>query len=666
MRRGMYLRLAVTNLVKNRKIYVPYLLTCICSIAMFYMMLFLKTNPGIEQVRGGGNVKGALSMGIVVIAVFSAIFLVYSNGFLMKFRRKELGLYSILGMERRHIAGMMIQELLLTALVSAVLGILMGVLGGKLLFLLLLRLIHQPVPLGYFVSVEAVKITLILFAAIYGITLLNDIRQIRLASPIELLHSAGAGEKEPKAKWLMALIGFCLLGVGYYLAWTTKSPLKAVNVFLAAVLMVMAATYLLFCAGSIVVLKILRWNKKFYYQTRHFASVSGLIYRMKQNAVGLANICILSTGVLLMVSTTVCLYFGTEDSLRTQYPNGINITVRNLNLGQEDAVEDTVRQTLEELGTTGRVQRQMVMTEIAVLREGQLRFLTSMAGEDTNDTVMVYLFSQEEYEQITGRKGEPLEDGQLLAMNSGDALADTLRIEDETYQIQKAEPFELRSNLGVIVPSLVLAANEDTCRKLDEVRTQAVGDSYFGWTCDLGVDLEEKDLQQEGEAGAKIRENLEGLLLGDGFSGEANAVNVQLRQTEVQSTWEFNGGLLFLGMFLGMVFLLGTALIIYYKQISEGYEDRNRYEIMQKVGMTRKEVQQSVQSQIRMVFFLPLLMAVCHMTVAFQLVRRLMEIMYMVNTKLFILCTAGTVLVFALVYGLIYWVTAGIYYKIVR
>lgn len=666
MRKGMYLRLAVTNLVKNRKIYVPYLLTCICSIAMFYIMRFIRLNPGVEQMRGGSSVRMVLGVGLTVLMIFSVIFLIYSNGFLMRSRKKELGLYNILGMEKRHIARMLVLELLITALVSICLGICLGILGSKLMFMLLLRLIRMPVTLGFYISGKAIQNTLQMFLMIYLLTLLNDLRQIHLVNPIELLRSASEGEKEPKAKWLMAAAGMLCLGVGYYLAWTTESPLRAVNIFFLAVLLVMAGTYLLFTAGSIAILKLLKSNKKFYYQTRHFTSVSGLIYRMKQNAVGLANICILSTGVLLVVSTTVCLYFGTEDSMEMQYPSQINVTVQNLEPGTWQSVQDQVEKTLRKAGVTGNVESETFISEIAVQEDDTLDFVASMAGKNMEGMRLVYLFTQDEYERITGRRTKPLEDGELLYLpGNQDSLGEMVGIGDRNYELHRIEPFSIRMSLGNIIESVVLIGNEDVCERIGDLCRENLGDMYSGWNCELGVDLKEA-CQEEDQVGNQILADLKSFVQQSQISSEEDSVSVQLRQENEERIWELNGGLFFLGIFMGLLFLLSTTLIIYYKQVSEGYEDRERYEIMQKVGMSKREVQKSVQSQILLVFFLPLLMAVCHIVAAFQLVRRLMAVLYIMNTQLFVLCMAATVLVFALVYTFIYWVTARVYYKIIE
>lgn len=662
MRRGLYLRLALTNLVKNRRIYIPYLLTCICSIAMFYMIQFIVHNPGLDQMRGSENIKTILGLGVGVLAIFSVIFLIYSNGFLMKRRKKELGLYNILGMERRHIGRMLLWEMTVTALISVLVGILMGILGGKLMFLLLLRLINAPVPMGFFVSGKAIGKTLVLFVVIYGITLVNDLRQIHLVNPIELLQGGGAGEKEPKAKWLMALAGLLCMGVGYYLAWTTQNPLSALSVFFVAVLLVMAGTYLLFVAGSIAALKILRWNKKFYYQTRHFTSVSGLIYRMKQNAVGLANICILSTGVLLMISTTVCLYFGTDDVLSYRVPNAVNVDVYGVELGQEEQILDTVRQALDEEGVKSQEEYQMYLSILCMVDKDEIQITVPKSSESL-DMKNLYVYTQEEYERITGEQIKDLGDEEiLLYAPAHKELENQCVIQGVDYKVRNLKSFATEDDLEDIVPNIFLVGSERTCRQLEQI-----GEEVFhqkNWNFKMGIDLKEGYEDRELSVKNQVESQLNALPEQQEFS-DLESVRVQSRQESEQSFREVDGGLFFLGIFLGTLFLMGTVLIIYYKQVSEGYEDQSRFAIMKKVGMSAKEVRQSIRSQVLFVFFLPLAMAICHIGVAFRLISQLMGTMGMFNTHLFGMCTAGTILVFALVYVLIYVITAKVYYKIV-
>lgn len=452
------------------------------------------------------------------------------------------------------------------------------------------------------------------------------------------------------------------MGVGYYLAWTTQNPLSALSVFFVAVLLVMAGTYLLFVAGSIAALKILRWNKKFYYQTRHFTSVSGLIYRMKQNAVGLANICILSTGVLLMISTTVCLYFGTDDVLSYRVPNAVNVDVYGVELGQEEQILDTVRQALDEEGVKSQEEYQMYLSILCMVDKDEIQITVPKSSESL-DMKNLYVYTQEEYERITGEQIKDLGDEEiLLYAPAHKELENQCVIQGVDYKVRNLKSFATEDDLEDIVPNIFLVGSERTCRQLEQI-----GEEVFhqkNWNFKMGIDLKEGYEDRELSVKNQVESQLNALPEQQEFS-DLESVRVQSRQESEQSFREVDGGLFFLGIFLGTLFLMGTVLIIYYKQVSEGYEDQSRFAIMKKVGMSAKEVRQSIRSQVLFVFFLPLAMAICHIGVAFRLISQLMGTMGMFNTHLFGMCTAGTILVFALVYVLIYVITAKVYYKIV-
>lgn len=344
MNKKLYWKLALDNIKRNKSTYIPYMITCIFCIAMTYMMFFISQNPDLDTaVQSPLIVQTTMLFGIAVICIFSVIFLLYSNGFLMKRRQKELGLYNILGMEKRHIGRMLRREMVISFVISMFGGILVGVLGSKLALLLLFKLLNVPPVFGFYFCSEGVVVCAGIYGVIFLLTLIKNMRRIHLTQPAELLRSGNAGEREPKAKWLMALIGFVCLGSGYYIAITTESPLEAIYMFFTAVLLVMAGTYLVFTAGSIAVLKLLRRNKRFYYKTKNFTAVSGMLYRMKQNAVGLASICILSTGVLLMLSTTVCLNFGMEDIMRSRYPYEVYFNIGGISFEEGKEIREVLR-----------------------------------------------------------------------------------------------------------------------------------------------------------------------------------------------------------------------------------------------------------------------------------------------------------------------------------
>lgn len=666
MRSGMFPKLAVTNLVKNRRIYVPYLLTCICTIAMFYIMEFLAWHPALGQIAGGGDIRMILNLGVLVIMIFSAIFLIYSNSFLMKRRKRELGLYNVLGMEKKHIGRILLWEQLYTVILGFAGGLGLGILGSKLMLVCLMKLLRFSIPFGFAISWEGVRYTFVVFGLIFLFMLFLNIRQIHMVNPIELLQGSSAGEREPKAKWIMAVLGFLCMGSGYYIAVTTESPLEAILLFFVAVVLVMAGTYLLFTAGSIVVLKFLRWKKSFYYKTNHFISVSGMLYRMKQNAVGLASICILSTGVLLMISSTICLYLGNDEMTEARFPREICVTLWETNQEQENAfIEEVEQLAADEQVEISDLFYYQSLGITCVRENGELKF--QKPGDSLtkkNILVTLCLLNQEEYNRLTGAE-LALSDEELLLYRDEEASKDTkLTIQGEDYRVTPLESFPVTEVYYGVSGMYYAVVNDRVFAHLDEQQRAAYENSYSITTASVSIEpvlaTDEEKLQ--------FTDQVQELLSDFCHRSENQAVSGFAQgKTETSSTFYMTyGSLFFLGMFLGSLFLMGTALIIYYKQVSEGYEDQKRYEIMQKVGLSRREVKGSIRSQIIMVFFLPLLMAMVHIGFAFPLIRRLLSLFYLTNLKLFALCTLGTIGVFALVYGIIYLLTAKTYYKIVK
>lgn len=670
MRKGFFARLAVVNIRKNKQIYVPYILACLFNVAMLYMMLFINHNAGMKTIRHSGDVLMITTMGVGVIVIFSFIFLLYSNSFLMKRRQKELGLYNILGLEKKHISRVMMLENLFSALISFVGGILVGILGSKLALLLLLKLIKVPASFGFEVSVPAIRICLEVFGAIFVLILLVNIRKVYKTNPIQLLQAQNAGEKEPKAKWLMAVAGFICLFIGYYIAITTESPLSALALFFVAVVLVMAGTYLLFTAGSIVILKLLRKNKKFYYKTSNFISVSGMIYRMKQNAAGLASICILSTGVLLLLSMTVSLYFGMGDIMVNRYPFDTDAQISGISQEQSEQFKKVFAQAIEDY----QVPAEKTVTETYLeigCKQGKNGIMIGQAysySEDGN-SVDLYTIRQSEYEKLTGEKTD-LHDGEIFAWYPSERETDTLKIDDWDFAVKKwLEKAPLSAMTNLVSNMAAIVVTDSDFEYIDGLRTKMYEglDAYEAGkdlTVHLGVDIRGSS-EEKIRYGQAVYQALKDYCHSDGFS-ENTIVIGGVRQSEYETYYVDNGSILFIGIFLGALFLMGTAMIIYYKQISEGYEDQGRFQIMQKVGMSRREVKGAIRRQILLVFFIPLVMAMVHISMAFPLIRRLLLLFGMANTKLYVGCTAGTVLAFALVYGLIYSMTARSYYKIVE
>ena len=671
MHKRIFSRLAKQNIRNNKSTYIPYIITCIFCIAMIYMMEFLRDCPTLDQaVRQADEVRMIVFTGEIVVEIFCIIFLIYSNSFLMKRRQKEIGLYNILGLERNHIGIVMFLETIITSIGSLAGGIAAGIIGSKLALLLLLKLLHIPSVLGFYISVKGIFTCLFMFGIIFLMILFLNLAKIHLSRPVELLRGNNTGEKEPVAKWLMALIGFICLGAGYYLAVTTESPIKAITIFLLAVILVMAGTYLLFTAGSIVILKFLRRRKSFYYRTGNFISISGMLYRMKQNAIGLASICILSTGVLLMIAMTVSIYFGMNDIMLNRYPYDVDMSVTSISEEECQTAIEAFEKTIADNKVPVEKSVEEIYLDIVCSKNGDQILIKPANTIRNSDSVLVLsLLDQAEYERLTGISAN-LNDGEIFAWYPSAVQKDSVTVDETEFTVKKwLDKNPLTCGEDAVSDNAVLVVTDEDFKKFDEMRTEmykGVSSAPAGedLTLHLGLDITGSETDKI-DFGTPVMEVVKDLKKNGGLS-ENSWITSGIRQQEYESYYADNGSLLFIGIFLGSLFLMGTAMIIYYKQISEGYEDQKRFEIMQKVGLSRREVRSSVRRQILMVFFLPLLMAMLHITMAFPMIRRMLLLFGMTNTKLFIGCTAGTVLIFAVVYGLIYLMTARSYYHIVE
>lgn len=671
MHKGIFSRLAKQNIRNNKSTYIPYMITCIFCIAMIYMMEFLRDCPTLDQaVRQADEVRMIVFTGEIVVEIFCIIFLIYSNSFLMKRRQKEIGLYNILGLERNHIGIVMFLETIITSIGSLAGGIAAGIIGSKLALLLLLKLLHIPSVLGFYISVKGIFTCLFMFGIVFLMILFLNLAKIHLSRPVELLRGNNTGEKEPAAKWLMALIGFICLGAGYYLAVTTESPIKAITIFLLAVILVMAGTYLLFTAGSIVILKFLRRRKSFYYRTGNFISISGMLYRMKQNAIGLASICILSTGVLLMISMTVSIYFGMNDIMLNRYPYDVDMSVTSISEEECQTAIEAFEKAIADNKVPVEKSVEEIYLDIVCSKNGDQILIKPTNTIRNSDSVLVLsLLDQAEYERLTGISAN-LNDGEIFAWYPSAVQKDSVTVDEKEFTVKKwMDKNPLTCGEDAVSDNAVLVVTDEDFKKFDEMRTEmykGVSSAPAGedLTLHLGLDITGSETDKI-DFGTPVMETVKDLKKSGGLSENAWIIS-GIRQQEYESYYADNGSLLFIGILLGSLFLMGTAMIIYYKQISEGYEDQKRFEIMQKVGLSRREVRSSVRRQILMVFFLPLLMAMLHITMAFPMIRRLLLLFGMTNTKLFIGCTAGTVLIFAVVYGLIYLITARSYYHIVE
>ena len=670
-----YPRLAWQNIKGDRRFFAPYFLALLGNVAAFYIMTALAVDPGMSQLHGAMYVQSFCFMGMFIAAVFSAVFLLYVNGFLMKQRKKALGLYNILGMGKSHIAAVLFFETLFVGGAGIVCGLLTGLLFHKLVTLALYKLLRFAVPFGFAISWDAMARTAILFGVLIGLTLLSNLNKVRVSKPIELLYGGQVGEREPRTKWFMTLLGVLTLGAGYYIALRTTNGMEAIAFYFVAVFLVIIGTYCLFTAVSIFVLKALRANKRFYYKTSHFIGVSGMLYRMKQNAVGLANICILSTMVMVMVSGTLSLYLGTQDIVNRQAPSDLTVLVRYdpdeaepfdpaaMLHFQEGFIQDQGYSVSEDL-----IYSSFTFT-VGRLPDGSYTTENDLVTLGTAITT-IQVLTQDAYAAATG-VSLGLEAGEVAFGGEEDVLtihwgtlegAGSFGRSDLTVAQHLEE--SLSADAAVSDTSTLVVADTAALMELYENQKEAYGEdsSWMEWQASFSVDATDEELRAVQQAyNQYVRDDAV-------FAGTGKwwSCGWTLRCDVEADAYGLAGGFLFLGIFLGTIFLMATVLIIYYKQISEGYEDKARFEIMQKVGLSREEVRASIRSQVLMVFFLPIAVAAIHILFDFNMVEKLLTLFQVYNTTLTALCTLGTVLVFFLVYGVVYLLTARTYYKIVE
>lgn len=672
MNNFFYARLAANNIKKNKQIYIPYIITCIITISFYYIMKSLSLNEGINDLWGGATVSYTLGLGCKVVMIFAVIFLFYTNSFLMKRREKEFGLFHVLGMEKKHLMKVVGLETIYIGIVSLAIGFLFGIALDKVMFLMLLRLLDTEIPLGFYISKEAILSTIVLFGAIFVFIFLNAVRRLQSSKPVELLKGENVGEKEPKAKWFLALLGALCLGAGYYLAVTVENPLEALTVFFVAVILVILGTYLLFTAGSIALLKLLRSNKRYYYRTRHFIGVSGMLYRMKQNAVGLANICILSTMVLVMVSSTTSLVIGMNDIITARYPNEYNVYLsdgaydENNQAKMENAAASVKNMVSEVLAGNGleatESQGYRYLDFAAAGKDGNYSVTQEMNYWELDNLCEMAFLSLDDYNAMTGENVELNDHEVMVYCGRDDIESDTVLLDGYEFQVVKRlDQFvgngEIASNIvntyffivnsPKIIDSMYLWQKEIYGENCSNIQY------YYG----VESDGEEETLKKAYE---EINNRLSTMDLG-GVTGYADC-----RAQSRNNFYGLYGGLFFIGIFLGLLFTVAAILMIYYKQITEGYYDRDRYIIMQNVGMSQKDVKASIHSQILTVFFLPLLTAGVHIIFAYPVIEKILACLNLMNTRLYIYCTVGCFAVFALLYVFVYTWTAKLYYGIVR
>ena len=679
MRLGFYPKLALTGIAKNKKTYIPYILTGIGMVMMFYIVAFLSKNHAVGAMRGGESVQGFLSLGITVIGIFSTILLFYTNSFLIRRRKKEFGLYNILGMGKGNLSRVILWESLIIAVTSIVLGLGCGVLFSKAAELLVSKLLNSTVGFNFTINKDALVMTLKWFGVIFVLILLNSLYQIYKSKPVELMRSESVGEKPPKANWLLALVGIVLLGGAYYLAITIQDPVTAMVLFFVAVIMVIAATYLLFIAGSVTFCRLLQKNKRYYYKTNHFISLSSMVYRMKRNGAGLASICILSTMVLVMISSTSCLYIGSEDMLRQRYPRNLILKMNAADAAYGDYFHQVIDEELEKHQLTEENMIHYHYVSFSGIMEGNELIFDESKLESTLDFSKVwsaFLIPLEDYNQIMGTSETVGEGEALVYATKTDFKYDEITLDGiGTFRTKEAEAgfvanetdtMQIMPSLFIFLPDVsgAVDAINDVLIKMGEDE-RAYSQDYSGF--DLSCDENE---QSEIYEAILDRVGKEDIMAATGLSEEevmAQNVNVSFQSAAIQREdfLSVNSGFFALGLILGLVFICGAVLIMYYKQIIEGYEDQSRFEILQKVGMTKKEIKKSINSQVLTVFFAPLIMSGIHMGFAFPLVSKLLILFGLMNTRLLVMVTLSCFGIFTLFYILVYLATSRAYYGIV-
>lgn len=657
MKLSFYPKLAWDGIRKNRRLYLPYILTCIGMVMMNYIIYFLTFSSVMDSLPGGYAIRSMLDFGGLVLSFFSALFLFYSNSFLIRRRKKEFGLYNILGMDKRSIGGILFWETAIVALLSFVFGIVSGVLLSKLFELGLVNLIGGEAGFHFEISPAGIFRALKLFGLIFLLLFLNALRQVSLTNPMALLRSESAGERPPKARWLLGLAGIVLLLWAYYLAVTIEDPIQAMVVFFLAVAMVIAATYLLFIVGSVALCRLLQRSHRYYYKANHFVSVSSMAYRMNRNGAGLASICILLTMVLVSVSSTAALFVGKEDSLASRYPRQITIDAvfPDVDRAAPQALSPLREKTAQIVGQAG-AQSGNVYDYRSVTTSGTLENGLFSGLSDASPTLL-FLVPIEDYNQTMGESVTLEEDEVLVFPYRTRYLNDTFRISGgPEYRVKAIAKdwvghgegaISVTASLYVFVPDLSAAA-----AVLDPDRTTT------RWN--YGFDLDVENTRQ-----VSVYRALKDVDWQLGSDAESVKIRVECRAVNRDDFYGLYGGLFYLGILLSIVFLAAAVLIIYYKQLSEGYEDQRRFAIMRKVGMTGQDIRASINSQMLTVFALPIVMAGVHMCFAFPIVRRLLLLFNLTNTGVLAATTAVCFVVFAAFYALIYRLTSSAYYSIV-
>ena len=678
MKKGFYPKLAFDGIRKNKKMYLPYILTSIGMVMMYYIIIFLQFSQSIKDAVQSSTVSEILGLGSWVIAIFSCIFLFYTNSFLIKRRKKEFGLYNILGMDKHNLGIILFWETLIIAVISLVIGLAAGIAFSKLAELIFLNLLKSDTTFDLTVSSQGIGLCAIIFTVINILLFFNSLRQVRFSSAISLVRSEQTGEKPPKGNWIFGILGVLLLGGAYYISLSIKEPLQALTLFFVAVIMVIIGTYLVMISGSVLFCRLLQKNKKYYYKPNHFVSVSSMVYRMKRNGAGLASICILATMVLVMISSTTSLYFGEEDALSSRYPREINISFSSLDTQiYKNGQSEQIRSEIDEIAKKHNANVHNSLTYLAgvlsgMVTDGNVETDVRNVYSGTVDYNKVFQFnfvSVDDYNEMMGTDYR-LKDGEAMVYlfrKDSNFHGDTLSFNGgQSFKIVRyLDNFISQSDAAMtVVPTMAIFVND-----LDKA-TQGMTDAThqhdsepvvnFSWTYGFDTGLsEDEQISLSKDINSYLTD------VSDDFKKDIHSTEVESREQNRLDFFGLYGGLFGLGIILSIVFIFAAVLIIYYKQISEGYEDQSRFEIMQKVGMTKNEIRKSINSQLLTVFFLPLIFAGMHLAFAAPIIKKLLLLFNLTNLNLFIVTILISFAAFALFYMIVYKITSSAYYKIV-
>lgn len=668
----LYFKLAKTNLSNNKPFYIPYIISSIITVAMLYMMSFLSDNKGLNKIMGADSLATIFRLGVGIIVIFSYIFLFYTNSFIIKRRKKEIGVYNILGMEKRHLSKVLFVETIYSAIISLVCGIIVGIAFSKFILMVLYGIIGIHKTVEFFVNIHGIILCVVSFGILFLLTFLYNFMQIKLANPIELLRGTNVGEREPKTKIFMTIVGVVCLAIAYYIAITTENPLNVLTLFFVAVLLVIIGTFALFTAGSIALLKLLRNNKKFYYNKRHFMAVSGMLYRMKQNAAGLASICILSTMVLVVISTTVSMYVGIQDELMARYPNDVCVTVDyNSVIDKSSEIEKAIFDEIDSAEVKNKKAFSYLSVFVGQKGDG---FTTDKEHLSYQNSYLFYILSKDDFIKIDNNfkdKIGNISKGEAVVVLNKKYDKKDIKIFGKNYKVNKSFEHTEDNDLYVISTlnglGYIILDNDESVQELYDVQEKMLGKGANYYTNKIRFDFKSGNKKQKAAAYKKIDNAVKKYFKENkNDKKEISSYWVESRQEHEQNFYLLYGGLFFLGIFLGTMFLIVTVMIIFYKQITEGYDDRERYQILEKVGMSSREVKDTIKSQIRIVFVLPIFAAAVHVTAAFPMVNRILKMLNLNNEKLFAGCLAATIIAFAVIYYLVFKVTSRAYYKIVK